>query len=67
MSTLLLVGWKKENVPLEERFLNACSPGVLPPSFEDENNAPQQLRLADAPGLEPEPEPEPELQVRGVW
>ena len=69
MPTLLLAGWKKENVPPEERFLNACSPGILPPAFEEESNGPQQLRLTDASALEPEPEPEPEpdIQVRGAW
>lgn len=65
---LLLAGWKKENVPPEDRFLNACAPGILLLSFEQESNALQQLRLADAPALEPpEPEPEPESQARGVW
>jgi hypothetical protein len=76
----LVAGWKKQNVSEEERFLRACAPGIFPPSFEEESNAPQQLRLADAsepapapaselgPGpAKPEPEPEPELQVRGVW
>ena len=77
----LLAGWMKERVPPEKRYLNACAPGILPPSFEEERQTvSERLQLTNAPSrpyAEPEPEPELQLEVgsdpqlepepRGVW